>query len=260
MSPTSDRDSYAPFPQTSWSLIHDAVAERTVRRRESLNEFLLRYWKPLYAYFRSKGLATVEAQDCVQEFLWDIVRKDKLSQAPSPQASPTLRFRTWLLVCAQHFVIDHWRKSGRQRTATERWVSFEDLQSQSGTPYDPPQSTDPDQAFLRGWRVQLLEQSLAQVRKDAEALNRPEDVRLFEDYYLNRTTTRRSWQELAHQYGLHDWREAVHRAGWVQRRLAATIRRLVRSYTTSDREVDEELRELIMSDEPKPKSPLPTDQ
>jgi RNA polymerase sigma-70 factor (ECF subfamily) len=67
------------FPSTCWTLILSA-RESPGARRAALDELLTRYWRPLYAFARRKGLDRGQAQDAVQGFVVQLLEKDFLAR------------------------------------------------------------------------------------------------------------------------------------------------------------------------------------
>src|SRR5688572_10507796 len=122
-------DSRARFPTTSWTLIENLQRLSNEQRRALFDEWLIRYWKPLYAYFRTQSKTPEQAGDLVQGFLCSFFAADKVLKVNSQQG----RFRNWLLVCARHYLISEGRRQrGARRRPAAGIVSFEALATADG--------------------------------------------------------------------------------------------------------------------------------
>ena len=73
-----DRD---PFPGTRWSMVLGAGEGE----RDALEQLCQKYWYPLYIYVRRRGLGAEDAQDRVQGFFSDILRRGDLTRRGTRQ-------------------------------------------------------------------------------------------------------------------------------------------------------------------------------
>jgi DNA-directed RNA polymerase specialized sigma24 family protein len=245
MSRTAERDTFARFPATSWGLIRRASNANEGDRSRSLGEFVSRYWRPLYGYFRARGLSPEEAKDCVQDFLWDLVRKDKLLHVPvglQPQ-----RFRNWLRAAARNYSIDQWRRRQRSSDAADRSISIDHIHNLTHETCETIDDTDADQEFLRLWRLQILEESVELIRQEAVELGRVVDVAIFERRYLGSENPPPSWEDLAREFQLNSATIARRKGEWAVRKLGRMVRRLVRRYAESEDDVAVELNQLAFA-------------
>ena len=239
MTQDSPGASRAPFPTTSWTLIRQAQAAMPDARRAILQSLLRRYWKPVYAWFRSQGKSREDAEDLVQGFLNRLVVNDSLLA----QVVPGRRFRSWVRVCARNYLIDESRRGKSLRRMPEAGIlSFADLQSADGRPWEP---ADTDDAFSAVWRRELLDRAMRRLEQTCDDAGRSSDLRLFLDYYLTSEDTPPTWAELAERANLAGWQQAARRAHWVRQQLANAIREEVRSYVDDESEIDDEICALL---------------
>ena len=124
----------------------------------ALEELCSRYWYPLYTWLLVTRLATSEtdAQDYVQGFFLKMLAQGSLA-THRPERG---RFRSYLLACLKHQVIDDRRARARQPQAVE--------------PSDP--EADPlanieatesaDAAFEKAWAWDLFEAARTKLRHD----------------------------------------------------------------------------------------------
>ena len=60
---------------TSWIHILSTRTEHPGRRREAVEAVSARYWKPVYAFLRGKGYGHDDAEELIQGFFADVVRR-----------------------------------------------------------------------------------------------------------------------------------------------------------------------------------------
>ncbi len=229
------------FPTTSWTSIRDVQNVSESQRRELLDGLLRRYWKPLYAYFRQKGQTPADAEDLVQGLMNELLAKDKLAELEQSRG----RFRSWLRVCARHFLVDHLRhqRAGKRDPGTPL-VSFEELAASDGLPFEPA-GPDTDDGFADAWRRSVLTRAITLTRKACEDAGRSEDFAIFCRYYCSGESEQLSWKQIAARHNLANWKYAARKADWVKSRLAMAVRTEIRQYVDSESEVDDEIRDLL---------------
>jgi len=201
-----------------------------------------RYWKPLYAYYRSKGKQPHDAEDLVQDLLNHLAANSE----GLASCQPTGRFRNWLLTCAANFLVSDVRKQrARKRSPRGGTLSIDTLRSISGIPFEPAEQIDPDRAFRDAWRRTILANAIAVVREESRQSSNSTDFELFFDYYIRQDDPHPTWEELASRYQLESWKVAARRADRIKTRLAQAIRDELRASVSSDEEIDDELRDLL---------------
>ena len=151
------------FPPTRWSLIVNAGNSQSPRAESSLNELCGRYWFPLYVYARHVGAAHADAQDLVQSFYCDFLKKNYLRNLDSRKG----RFRAFLLKCFQNHARNEWKRACRQK----RGGGAEHLPIDSATTVARYQSQllvygTPECMFDRAWGFTLLEQVLEELGQE----------------------------------------------------------------------------------------------
>lgn len=239
--PKNVADSRAPFPRTAWTLIRKAKELPESQRREQLESLLRQYWKPMYAYFRSKGVSRHDAEELVQGFLCEFVSDEKILQV-DPQLG---KFRTWLRTCLDNYLISWERKRrAKKRQPADGVVSFEQLVTSDGRPFEPLDKEDPDAALVDSWRRHLLETALITVEDKCRAEDKLVHYKVFVAYYCDTSGERVTWQQLAEQFELPSWKDAARKADWVKAQLGREIRGQVASYVESEEEIDQEIHEL----------------
>jgi len=95
------------FATTHWSVVLAASDKDCARAEAALGELCSTYWYPLYAFIRRRGYDVHDAQDLTQEFLARLLEKGDLYKVGRDKG----RFRSFLLVALNHFLINEWRRS-----------------------------------------------------------------------------------------------------------------------------------------------------
>lgn len=239
----SDRPgSFRTFGSTAWTLIREAQALPASRRGELLERLLRRYWKPIYAYYRSLGKSSHEAEDLVQSFLCGFVENSQIMRVGKDSG----RFRDWLKVCCRnHMVSEERRRRAKRRRPPQGLVSFEQLKAEDGEPFQPAAREDPDRAFRDAWRRDLLDRAFRTVAAECEEQDRREDFEVFLEYYANTEPRQPTWEAIAKRHALGHWRQAARKADWIKSQLARAIRAEIACYVDSEDDIDNEIRELF---------------
>src|SRR5262249_14874341 len=131
-------------------------------RREALEALFTTYWRPLYAYLRRKGLSPEAAEDVVQGFFTSLLERDFLERADPERG----RFRADLRVSVAHYLANLYEKQAAQkRGGGQRHVPLDLVLAERELEGAPE---DPGAAFDREWAVAVMEQALAQLRREYE--------------------------------------------------------------------------------------------
>src|SRR5438105_15842248 len=100
------------FHTTHWSVVLAArEKDDGARARQALATLCSTYWYPLYAFIRRQGNAPHEAEDLTQEFFYNFLERDSLRNV-APAGG---KFRSFLLTCLKHFLINEKVKAKAQR-------------------------------------------------------------------------------------------------------------------------------------------------
>ncbi len=235
-------DWHASFASTAWTLIYRVQALPASRRAEALDGLLSRYWRPIYAFYRSLGLPPHDAEDLVQSLLQRFVVQEGILRVAEERG----RFRDWLVACARRHFFD-WRRRNlaAKRHPAEGLISLDAAVAVDGVPLEPAVAADADRALREAWRRDLLDHAIRAVEVDCARLDRLDDWQLFLDYHLSEPSARPTWKQLAGRHRLRDWQEAVHRAEWVKRRLRRALREEIGRYVHGEAAIDEEILDLF---------------
>ncbi len=152
----------AKFATTHWSAVLRAAQSDHPGRVEAMEMLCRTYWYPVYAFVRRRGVNPADAQDCAQEFFQQLITGSLLKDV-SPGKG---RFRSYLLACCQHFLLNRWERERAQKRG-------------GGAPHISLDS-DAEDRFLQAAEIQSPENGFD--REWALALFRRVDVLLADEY------------------------------------------------------------------------------
>jgi RNA polymerase sigma factor (sigma-70 family) len=227
------------FSTTHWSVVLEAGREGSVEAAQALERLCSGYWYPLYAYVRRQGHTPHDAQDIVQDFFAYFLERNYVRRADRAHG----RFRTFLLTSLQHFLINQWRKTNREkRGGSQRIVSLDEEMAESRFAGEPAIEQPPDTLYDRGWAAILLERALTALREEFE---RSSKLDLFERLkaFVWGEKNALSCAEMGAQLGLSEGavKVAVHR---LRQRYGELLRAEIAQTVATPAEVEEELRYL----------------
>jgi RNA polymerase sigma-70 factor (ECF subfamily) len=228
------------FASTRWSVVAAAGRKESPEARAALAVLCQAYWYPLYAYARRRLASADDARDLTQEFFARLLEKDYL-QAADPRRG---KFRSFLLTAFQHFLAnEHARSTARKRGGQRRPVSLEFGDGEHRYRHEPADLATPETLYERRWALTLLEQTLANLRREFAASGKE---RLFEALKgtLTGDGSGEPYERIGRDLGLSGAavKTAVHR---LRRRYQELLRAEVARTVTSPEEVEDELRDLF---------------
>lgn len=94
------------FDETTWTMVMKARSEDEVESSLALESLCRSYWKPLYAWLRSSGHGTEDAEDLVQGFFSLAIKNEIFQQADSSKG----RLRSFLLRSLKNYAANERRK------------------------------------------------------------------------------------------------------------------------------------------------------
>jgi DNA-directed RNA polymerase specialized sigma24 family protein len=152
-----DRDTPATgsFPATRWSLVVDAGGAVSSQAREALATLCAAYWYPIYVLIRRKGYDPHQAQDLTQSYFARLLEKGVIARADRAKG----RFRAFLRVDCQHFLIDQHRRKAAGGPVT-RPISIDARDAEGRYLVEPADGMTPDRLFDHAWAVTLLDRVL----------------------------------------------------------------------------------------------------
>lgn len=223
------------FPTTHWSLIHRVGVDATPGSREQLGRLLETYRLPMYAHLRAKGISHEQAEDLIQDFTLEILNKNLLAIA-DPQRG---KFRTLLLTALDRFVIGRHRYDTAAKRAPEELLSLDTPDAATASTHDP----SPALVFERCWAIDVLAQTLAEMKKQCEASEDAARWSVFESRFaapLLDDAPVPEYDDLALRFGLKDGKAAMNLLVTGKRQFARILREIVRDYVTRGADAEKE--------------------
>ncbi len=150
------------FATTHWSAVLTAGDASSPESARALEGLCRTYWYPLYVFVRRRGYSPEDAQDLTQAFFAHLLSREFL-RGVAPEKG---RFRSFLLACLKHFLVDEWEKTRTEKRGGPT-LDLPDLghaeQRYQGEPYAEATA----EAFYdRRWAMDLLQHVLARLRAE----------------------------------------------------------------------------------------------
>src|SRR5215471_2628867 len=141
------------FHTTSWTLIRAAAAKPTAQSREALAALCQKYWKPVYAFVRSRGYDREQSQDLTQGFFALLIERNYLLDADPKRG----RFRSFLLAALKHFLADERdRANTLKRGGGQVTVSLDLAEAEEWYMLSAVEQATPESVYERRWALSLL--------------------------------------------------------------------------------------------------------
>jgi RNA polymerase sigma factor (sigma-70 family) len=230
------------FPATRHSAIERIRDADPDTRREAFGDLVTGYWKPVYKHLRlTWRLDAEDARDLTQGFFADAFQKAWLEKYEPGKA----RFRTFVRVCADRFVMNMRQSSSRLKRGggvqtlpldfdgAEREVASRSLAA----------LPEPDEFFHQEFVRALFDKTVTDLRAEYEERGRPIPFTLFERYDLA-LIEGVSYAELAREFGLTQ-AQVTNNLAQVRRRFRERALDALRGLCGSDQEYRREARDLF---------------
>jgi RNA polymerase sigma factor (sigma-70 family) len=233
------------FPSTHWSVV--LAAGRSQADPEmagaALAELCQVYWAPLYAFVRSRGHTVHDAQDLTQSFFAYLLERKVYARADRRKG----RFRSFLLASLKNFLSD---ASDRERTlkrgGAQTFLPLHEEQAQEAESLFQTHSgiSNEDRLFDRSWAEALVAAALERLSTD---YNREAKEQLFKElriFIAGGAEPPPTYAELSNRLGMAEstLRSYVTR---LRARYREALRTEVRRTVDTEKQVDQELRELL---------------
>ena len=228
------------FETTQWNLVASSNTDQVsqITARLALEELCRTYWYPLYAFVRSRGHSSNDAQDLTQAFFTKIIETNGLASADASRG----RFRSYILGAMKHFLShDLERKQALKRGGGKRIVEFDALDPEARYAVEPQTSDDLDATFNRQWAEQITASAIGVLRREMDASGKSN---LFDALKEGLTGGDFDRTQVAAALGMTDGavKVAIHR---LRTRYRAILRSTIEQTVADESEVEDEMRELI---------------
>jgi RNA polymerase sigma-70 factor (ECF subfamily) len=233
------------FPTTIWSQILAAGDPSDPQSRERLNQLILCYWKPVYAYIRASWHKSIEdAKDLTQAFFVRLLEKDYVSRLRPERGS----FRGYLKQALKHFLNNADRDAAVRRP--ERPVFRLDATDEDLTQLGPGAPDEsPDDAYDHEWFCSLVETCIEEFRQELTRQGKGIHFEVLKIYVLDpldphREADRPTYGNVASRLGIKET-DVRNYLNYCRTALRQILRARIRNYVEGEADVDRELRGLL---------------
>ena len=236
----STSEPVAGFRPTLWTVVLRAKDPDAPDRREALERLFQTYWKPVYFHIRRTHDAEA-AQDIAQGFFTTFLEKDYLKSVERDKG----KFRTFLCVALRHYMADQYdRAIARKRGGGRPLLSLDFARAETEISRMPVAKDEPEKLFQRQWALEVIKRSLQALRAEFLASDRLAEFEAISLYLSAGGKEAPSHADLAKRLGISetDVNNRVHR---LRSRYRELILEEVRSYSDSEEEAQQELRDLF---------------
>jgi DNA-directed RNA polymerase specialized sigma24 family protein len=204
--------------------------------RQALEKLCRAYWRPIYAFIRSRGYDSESAADRTQSFLAQMIEKQYLREVSQDKG----RLRSFLLVAVKHFLANaQERSAAAKRGGSAEHIPFEVRDGETWYEREPGHGDTPDRVYERAWATTILERSLSRLAKKHDAAEF-ERLRPF----LTVDQDRGDYDRVAADLGvtLAALKVTIHR---LRKAYRNAIRQEIAETVADEATVDDELRYLV---------------
>ena len=220
------------FSTTSWTVVAKVGTHSEAERQNALEHLCIQYRPSIEAYLRASRVPVGEVEDLVQQFFLFILSSNAIERADRNRG----KFRAFLLVCLQNFLINEKRKSSAQkRGGNYVFVEFDERMDSS------IDAKSPSAAFDKKWAETVIKTSVDNLKEEWES-----NGKAFESLreYVVSPKAAIPLNEKAEELGVSvpALKSAVFR---LRRRYGDIIREVIAETVQSQDSVEEELKEFL---------------
>jgi len=190
------------FPETTVGFLSLLRRNTEDGRRAALEVLCRRYWKPVYAYVRSGwSKSNDDAKDLTQAFFLWIQENGALGRFEEERGG----LRPYLKVLLRRFVKD--KDAAVHRLKRGGGVQVLPLDGDTAALQDlicDPRAVDPEAAFERVWRTELVEQAVERLRERCRVEGRGLAFSVLEGYDLATDAEQPTYRSLGERLGLSE--------------------------------------------------------
>jgi RNA polymerase sigma factor (sigma-70 family) len=227
------------FNTTHWSVIINAKSDDTARAGDALACLCQTYWGPVRTYITRVQQNSVDAEDLTQEFFARFLERMYFRQADRQRG----RFRSFLLTCVKHFLINEQeRSSAQKRGGGQEFISLDENATDGPrADLEPRDERTAEDAYEESWALTLLDAVRRKV--EAEYTGKAERFAILEQF-LPGEEPELTYGEAAVLLGAPEGtvKSDVHR---LKRRFRELLRKEIAQTVATEAEIDEELRYLV---------------
>ena len=233
------------FPSTHWSVVLAAGRSEAEPQMAgaALAELCQVYWAPLYGFVRSRGHSVHDAQDLTQSFFAYVLEHKVYARVDRRKG----RFRSFLLASLKNFIAD---TADRERTlkrgGAQIFLPLHEEQVQEAESLFQTRSgvSDEDRLFDRSWAEALVAAALERLSADYKRENKEQLFNQLRMFIAGGAEPPPTYGELTDRLGITESTLRSH-VTRLRARYREALRIEVRRTVNSEKQVDQELRELL---------------
>jgi len=233
------------FPSTHWSVV--LAAGRTEAEPEMAGAALTKlcqvYWAPLYGFVRSRGHAVHDAQDLTQSFFAYVLEHKVYARVDRRKG----RFRSFLLASLKNFLAD---AADRERTlkrgGAQIFLPLHEEQAQEAESLFQTHSgmSNEDRLFDRSWAEALVAAALERLCADYRREAKEQLFKELRMFIAGGAEPPPTYAELTDRLRITESTLRSH-VTRLRARYREALRTEVRRTVGGEKQVDQELRELL---------------
>ena len=214
--------------------------------RDALAQLCATYWSPLYGFIRSRGYAVHDAQDLTQGFFCHLIEHQIYARTDQTKG----KFRSFLLASVKHFLNDAYgRARALKRGGDCEFLPLHDEQAQAAEASfcrstAPGMDTAEDRLFERQWAQTLIDATLGRLKGEYGADGKSALFESLAVFVGGNADALPSYEQLSAQLAMPEGTVRSH-VGRLRARYRELLRAELRRTVDTEKEVDEELRELL---------------
>lgn len=209
----------------------------------ALTELCQVYWAPLYGFVRSRGHSVHDAQDLTQSFFAYVLEHKVYARVDRRKG----RFRSFLLASLKNFLAD---AADRERTLKrgggQIFLPLHEEQVQEAESLFQTHSgmSNEDRLFDRSWADSLVAAALERLSADYKRENKEQLFNQLRIFIAGGAEPPPTYAELTDRLGIAEATLRSH-VTRLRARYREALRTEVRRTVDSEKQVDQELRELL---------------
>jgi RNA polymerase sigma factor (sigma-70 family) len=233
------------FPSTHWSLVFAAGRSETEPQMAgaALAEFCQGYWAPLYGFVRSRGHTVHDAQDLTQSFFAYVLEHKVYARVDRRKG----RFRSFLLASLKNFLADAAdRERALKRGGAQIILPLHEEQAQEAESLFQTHSgmSNGDRLFDRSWAEALVATALERLSADYKREDKEQLFKELRVFIAGGAEPPPTYAELTDRLGITESTLRSH-VTRLRTRYREALRSEVRRTVDSEKQVDQELHELL---------------
>ncbi len=227
------------FPLTDWQRLEVLRGGSEEEKRAALGQLFLSYREPILGFLARQGRTADRAEDLVQDFFLSAIKDQLFEKADANKG----RFRNLLLTALQHYAAKaHRAGQAQRRHPTEGFAGADISDLAEGTV--PSSGLTPEEEFNLKWAQALVRRVLAAFQAEYAGPERQAHAVIFDRLLIGpslRGSEPPTQRELAAELGLSE-KEVANRLVTARRAYLRLLRAEIKSYVSTDDQIDEEIR------------------